>query len=412
MRPPSLRASLLLSLLAACGSRTGLNDQSYVTDTLYCGGRTINARPAAATRIVAGVPRYAEGSVVWSVTAQPAGAQVTLTHSGHSDAMFTADREGSYVVRVSVPARPQGDGGVADSGVSEVTSCEIEVTVRFNGPTAICPSDITTAPLRAVSVTGASNADGAISSRRWTLTSAPSASSHPSPMPDDRAAVTFTPDVAGDYRLRYEVTDDRDRSDACTTVVHAVPTDGLRVEMFWNPPGRTCPSATGAACDGSDVDLHLLRASAGLGWGSDDDCHWFNCNASTDRFLSWTNAGSADDPRLDLDDVTGHGPENINVTSPSERSYRVGAHYFNAHGAGAQSVTLIVYCSSSTPAATLGPVTLNYRGSRDDSDFWMAADVLPAPGGAGCTVRPISRAGAPWIVSWTSAQRDPGPPAP
>lgn len=397
-------------MLVSCGSRTGLGDETYTTDTLYCASQPVSARPNFRTTLFAGIPRYARGAVGWNVLTQPAGASVTLTHMNNNAADFTADREGAYVVRVSIPDAPTGDGGANDGGGRGVTTCDLNVTVRVNGPAAVCPPEVTVTPLQRVSLVGRSSSERPITTQRWTLQGAPTASARPSPTPDDAATMDFTPDVAGDYRLQYEVTDDRDRSDRCSTLVHAVPVDGLRVEMFWDPPGRTCPNETGAACDGSDVDLHVLRASQGLGWGSDDDCNWFNCNVSARRFLSWSAPGANDDPRLDIDDVNGHGPENVNIRAPTERSYRIGAHYYNAHGAGPQAVTVLVYCNRAQPIARFGPVTLTYRGSRDDSDFWVIADVLPS--GDTCSVRPILRDGAPWISSFRDVQRNPGPAAP
>jgi hypothetical protein len=223
----------------------------------------------------------------------------------------------------------------------------------------------------------------------------------------------FTPDVAGDYRLRLRVTDRAGASDACTTVVHATPREGLRVELSWDPPGRSCPTSEGAACDSSDLDLHLLRESGRAEpFGGSDDCHWLNCNASAGRLLSWGAAGTDDDPRLDLDDVTGHGPENININRPSARSYRIAVHYFDPHGAGPQAATVLVYCGAGTPVARFGPTVLQARGGRDLNDLWIVADVLPSAGGAGCTVAPITRGGAPWIVSYADGQRSAGPPAP
>ena len=53
-------------------------------------------------------------------------------------------------------------------------------------------------------------------------------------------------------------------------------------------------------------------------------------------------SGSADDPYLDLDDIWGTGPENINIAAPYPDLYHVGVHDhpFNAYtGANPTTVT-------------------------------------------------------------------------
>lgn len=410
-RPPLLRplarALVACAVLAmsACGSRTGLGAESYRSDAVFCADATWRARPNMALRLYAGVPQRLRGLAVWRVTASPPGATARVQSEGGEDATFVADAEGDYLVEVAIP---QSNADAGDG----FARCTLRVTVRQAGPVALCPPDLVTQPLRRVELAGGAQADRGVDSVEWSLLDAPNSSSRPRPDPDDAPRTRFTPDVAGVYRLRLQVTDDAGARDQCTTVVRAVPLEGLRVELSWDPPGRSCPTEPGAACDSSDVDLHLLRASAGAGWGSNDDCYWFNCNVAARRTLAWSGPGTADDPRLDLDDVTGHGPENVNIDRPSERSYRVGVHYYAADGAGPQAATLTLYCGSPEPVARLGPVVLRANGTSETNDFWIAADVLPDASPGGCTVRPIARGGQPWIVPYATARTSPGPAAP
>jgi hypothetical protein len=57
--------------------------------------------------------------------------------------------------------------------------------------------------------------------------------------------------------------------------------------------------------------------------------------------LEWGDGGSdEDDPRLDLDDTEGKGPENINVRQPEAGTYRIGVHLWDPDGFdGATSTT-------------------------------------------------------------------------
>ncbi len=409
MRPLRTLPALLVALVpwfGGCGSRTGLGDESFRSDDVFCADASWRARPGAPLRLYAGVPRRLRGQAQWRVLSAPPGASTRLTSDGGEDATFLADLEGDYLIEVALP-----QSGPTDAG-DGLVRCTLRVTVRASGPVAVCPPDLVTQPLRRVQLVGDAQADRGIDTAGWSLFEAPPGSGRPAPSPDDGPRAGFTPDVAGDFVLRLMVTDDDGERDQCTTVVRAVPLEGLRVELSWDPPGRSCPQNPGAACDSSDVDLHLLRASRGMGWGTGDDCHWLNCNSAARRTLSWSLPGLADDPRLDLDDVTGHGPENVNIDRPSERSYRVGVHYYASDGAGPQAATLTLYCGGPTPVTRLGPITLRNPGRPDEGDFWIAADVLPDSSPAGCTVRPILRGRDPWIVPYAQARLNPGPPPP
>jgi hypothetical protein len=69
----------------------------------------------------------------------------------------------------------------------------------------------------------------------------------------------------------------------------------------------------------SDLDLHLLRP-AGI-FGSGNDCYFGNCTGSTG--LTW----GASNPKLDVDDTDGFGPENIYMTTGAEAGdYRIVIH--------------------------------------------------------------------------------------
>jgi len=74
------------------------------------------------------------------------------------------------------------------------------------------------------------------------------------------------------------------------------------------------------ALDATDMDLHLTRV--GGSWGSEDDLHWDN------RTPDWD--GERGDPRLELDDTDGLGPEFIDYISPAEGAYLLQVHYYDA----------------------------------------------------------------------------------
>lgn len=167
--------------------------------------------------------------------------------------------------------------------------------------------------------------DGSIVEYRWSLVSAPAGSSAIMPSGgSDR--LNFSPDVAGDYVGELIVVDnDNIESEPCDATLSATAGDGLWVEMFW-------------VHGGDDMDLHLVNGSGSL--TSNSDCYYANCTGG----LNWGAAGPDDNPKLDLDDITGAGPENININSPANGSYTVYVHdYPGSVYSGRNDVTVNVY---------------------------------------------------------------------
>jgi hypothetical protein len=168
---------------------------------------------------------------------------------------------------------------------------------------------------------------GSIVDYSWTLYSAPDGAT--ATMPAGTAnRRNFTPDVVGEYVGELIVTDsDGLVSEPCYATLNATAGDGLWIEMFWT-------------YGGDDMDLHLVDDGGTLATNS--DCYYANC---TYRALDWGRAGdSIDDPILDLDDIPGTGPENINITSPARGTYTVYVHdYPGSMFNGRNDVTVSVY---------------------------------------------------------------------
>lgn len=300
-------------------------------------------------------------SVRWDMISRPPSSSASNAPIDQLSTTFTPDKRGEYVLRFT-----------ATDALGETASCETTVIAEPTPPDAICPGVIETRPLATVTLEGSGVDDGTIVASGWSLRSQPMGSDSDPPSPADSARATFRPQLAGEFTLELFVRDDDGNVATCTTLVRAIATEGLRVEVFWNT-------------DGTDMDTHLMRPG-GTTWFSEEDCFYGNCQRGS---LTWPPGGTEDDPSLDIDDTDGFGPENINIESPVDGTYRVAIDAFS----GAANTTVRIYCGGSTtdPRQTFGPVFID----SGPNDLWRVADVTIS--GAGCTITDLSSGGRPNI---------------
>ncbi len=170
--------------------------------------------------------------------------------------------------------------------------------------------------------------------------------------------VRVTPDVVGNYAIRLRTTDVHGAFDEAD--LELLPRD-LAVVLSWTASGSAlCRQFSDAQCEAfspadrqqkccgqSDLDVHLVGPGGVLGdygqcpGGCEDidfcaeesDAHVDTCRqagldcAFANRTPEWFGVGRADDPRLDIDDVSGNGPEVISLNDPADGIYRVVVHY-------------------------------------------------------------------------------------
>jgi len=268
-----------------------------------------------------------------------------------------------------------------DGSVDELPECS------NHDPVVSCPADMTLSTLDTANLTAtASDPDGGALTTGWTIVTAPTGSTRQNTPTTGNSTSLFL-ELAGGYVLRFTATDSTGATASCETRVTSLPSEQFRVELIWN---------IGASNDHSDVDLHLLNTSRGT-WLGSADCHFRNCDSSSGANLEWGAGGSADNPRLDLDDVDGNGPENINIDDPENATYRIGVHYWDEDGFGDSSVVLRIYCNGQI-AREFEPVVLSAVGvNASGNDFWLAADVTW--NGAVCQVNELGSPGNRTIVT-------------
>lgn len=171
--------------------------------------------------------------------------------------------------------------------------------------------------------------DGDVLAFEWTMIERPSGSNASIiPTEQDGSHVEFFVDFAGDYEIEVRVTDSQGLSDTERMTFSATPWQGIHVELSWDTPE-------------SDVDLHFLNVSEDASfYVAPWDCHYAN------PAPEWGDTNEDEDnPRLDIDDTTGYGPENINIPEPKTASYEINVHYYSDDSQGATTARVRVFLS-------------------------------------------------------------------
>ncbi len=226
---------------------------------------------------------------------------------------------------------------------AEAPTAVARVLAINNIPTNQATPDVR--PLDDVVVTGEDSvpaqSNGTIVAYTWELLSQPQQSSVTLSTPagmttgfrfNSAQGVVNGLDVAGEYVVRLTVEDDAGlvSTNDARVVLNAVPSEALHVELTWESPNW-------------DLDLHMIRGADDF--CSDTSCYYGNCKPGDPSYPEWDGFGGRGegDPVLDIDDLDGYGPENINIDAPTDGTYRAAVHTYSSSLDEDVGVTVKVY---------------------------------------------------------------------
>jgi hypothetical protein len=240
-------------------------------------------------------------------------------------------------------------------------------TSQSCGVSAMCPGPITANANTTVTLTP-TVVSPATMSCTWSVGSRPSTSSGTFSMPQSCTGTTYFADVVGTHVINFDVSDGLGGTAQCSTPITVNPNGDLWIELTWDRP--------------NDMDLHLLHPNAGAwnvasSWGNTTwDCHF------RARTPNW-NGGMAANPSLDRDDITGTGPENIRIPSPSRAfAHTVGVHMYSWIASPNPVVSTVkVYCAGQL-------VSTRTRSMSGAKSVWVVGTIDFAAG-APCVFTPI-----------------------
>lgn len=218
--------------------------------------------------------------------------------------------------------------------------------VDVDAPTVHCDASqyIVAPPYESVGLTGDAVDPQGLEIVSWAWSVVGPGGSDAVPTPANTQNSSLSPDLAGIYTVSLVATNSAGVASApCNVQVESISAQDLRVEMFWDQPG-------------DDMDLHLL--APGGTFQTSTDCHYTNCKASSSG-LDWGVLGfDDDDPVLDLDDINGDGPENINIIQPQNGSYTVIVHDYGVNAnIGTTNVTVNIYLDGALVWTDTRPIT-------------------------------------------------------
>src|SRR5690554_703160 len=248
---------------------------------------------------------------------------------------------------LDVPLMGQGSDSVCPIAVA---TAAIEGTTRYQ-------SELAASPLQTIKLNGtdSSDPDGTNLTYEWNVISRPVGSLAQLQPSSASAEPTLWLDIAGTFEIELVVYDGLGMASCESSIVrvNAIPDAAVHIQLTWTIPNVPNPQDR---VRGTDLDLRLLHPSGG--WNDPRQQVYYN---------NRQNFGAS----LDIDDLYGVAPENININDPAEGlAYSVGVHYYSDRGNGTSLATVRYYISQQ--------LVYEYRDKplTQAKQFWYVGGIL------------------------------------
>ena len=247
-------------------------------------------------------------------------------------------------------------------GISAIVSIQIESGGNVDNYTndGSGPLELNSEPLAMVTFDGTgSHSELPVEEYVWDLREQPAGSTSTFVSDESGETGQLFLDLVGSYVLCLTIIDANDTMSAPTcTTIFAIPSQLIHIQLVWDT-------------DTSDMDLHLLHQNAQGQWGMGSQNQPWDCYFAN-KTPSW-GVGVESTPSLDIDDINGYGPENINLDNPEDdHVYSVGVQYYDPHEAGESIATVRIYIHSSLESEQSRALNSQMFGTKD---FWYASDI-------------------------------------
>jgi hypothetical protein len=139
--------------------------------------------------------------------------------------------------------------------------------------------------------------------------------------------------------------------------VDVKPSDDLHVQLVWDHAD-------------ADLDLHVLN-DGGEAFTHEGDCYFSNRQPLSPDTPGWS-TDPDENPRLDVDDDEGYGPENANIKHPPPGSkWTILVHYWNKQTSGDPTTTAILR------VFVYGAQAIELQQTfADDQQLWQALELV------------------------------------
>lgn len=289
--------------------------------------------------------------------------EVTTTVIGYSPT-DEVDNEGEFLVESNDSVSPATRVPVTGNGVD--AQCPVADAGGAVGGAGPPQNPVYATNQDIIHLTGdqSYDPDGTSLTHEWSVIAQPDGSLADVDSPT-AANTTFEVDIVGNFQIELVVYDETGLRNCEPAIVEvdATPDEDIHIQLVWSAPevDTTYGGPDASASIGTDLDIHYVNAAGMDQWGGSDSVYYQRPTQD------W---GVHGEVRLDIDDLYGENPENINHSDPGMNGmYRIGVHYFSDNGWGAADATVRVFFGANME------MQMDQR-LHDTDNFWYVGNIM------------------------------------